>query len=165
MTRDTTSKDYLELKTELRSILISSQQGCNEQQLMRDYANYNSRKEIPFRTMGYRSLIELLTSMPDVARIDQTSMPIIIHGVADQNTLHIKKFVMTQKRNKKKSGNSRGGMNRNYYGNQRMNGPPAYPRNRQVIHLFPLVFYLLISFRHHTIRVIMVYNIFNLSIK
>jgi hypothetical protein len=103
MNKDTSSDDYVELKTELRSILISSQQGCNEQQLMRDYAAYNARKEIPFRDMGYRSLIELLASMPDVARIDQTRLPLIIHGVADQNTVH-----------------------------NRTNGLSSYSRNRQV---------------------------------
>jgi hypothetical protein len=130
MTKDTSSQEYLDLKTELRSILISSQQGCNEQQLMRDYAAYNARKEIPFRDMGYRSLIELLASMPDVARIDQTRLPLIIHGVADQNTVHIKKFVMTQKR-KRKPGNGRGGSNRNNY-NNRTNGLSSYSRNRQV---------------------------------
>jgi len=134
MARDTSSQEYLDLKTELRSILISSQQGCSEQQLLRDYAAYNARKEIPFRDMGYRSLIELLTSMPDVARIDQTRIPVIIHGVADQATVHIKKFVMTQKR-KKKPGNGRGGIIRNNYGynsQNRINGPLMPSRNRSV---------------------------------
>jgi hypothetical protein len=134
MTKDTSSQEYLDLKAELRSILISSQQGCNEQQLLRDYATYNARKEIPYRDMGYKSLIELLTSMPDVARIDQTRIPVNIHGVADQNTVHIKNFVMTQKR-KKPTRNMRGGMNRYSYGNNsvnRMNGSSTYPRNRQV---------------------------------
>jgi hypothetical protein len=134
MTKDTSSQEYLDLKAELRSLLISSQQGCNEQQLIRDYAEYNARKKIPYGDMGYKSLIELLTSMPDVARIDQTRMPMIIHGVADQNTVHIKKFVMTQKR-KKKPGNTRGGMNRNNYGNNsnyRINVPSTYSRNPQV---------------------------------
>jgi hypothetical protein len=130
MTKDTSSQEYLDLKTELRSILISSQQGCDEQQLGRDYAAYNARKEIPYRDMGYRSLVELLTSMPDVARIDQTRFPIIIHGVADQNTVHIKQMVMTQKR-KKKPGNGRGGAYRNNSFN-RTNGSSMYSRNRQV---------------------------------
>jgi hypothetical protein len=124
MSKDTSSQEYLDLKTELRSLLISSQQGCNIQQLIRDYAAYNGRKEIPFRDMGYKSLIELITSMPDVARIDQTRTPVIIHGVADQNTVHIKKFVMTQKR-KKNTRNIRNVPNRN--------NSSMYSRNRQVI--------------------------------
>jgi hypothetical protein len=128
MAKDTSSQEYLDLKTELRSILISSQQGCNIQQLGRDYAAYNARKEIPFRDMGYRSLIELLTSMPDVARIDHTRAPIIVHGVADQNTAHIKKLVMTQKR-KKNTKNIRNVPNRNNYSSM-------YSRNRQVNFLF-----------------------------
>ncbi|CAF3306994.1 unnamed protein product [Rotaria sp. Silwood2] len=128
MNKDTCSQEYLDLKTELRSLLISSQQGCNEQQLMRDYDEYNGRK-VPFREMGYANLIELLTSMPDVARIDQTRRPIIIHGIADQSTVHIKKFVMAQKR-KKPSRNVRGGMNRNNV-NTRISGPLMSSRNRQ----------------------------------
>jgi hypothetical protein len=131
MNKDTTSQEYLDLKAELRSILISSQQGCNELQLMRDYGAYNAHKPIPFRDMGYNTLIDLLKSMPDVAKIDQSRGPMIIHGVPDENTAHIKKLVMTQKRNKKKA-NVHGGMARNYYTNNRSNGPSMYPRFRQV---------------------------------
>ncbi|CAF3935906.1 unnamed protein product, partial [Rotaria sp. Silwood1] len=75
---------------------------------MRDYDEYNGRR-IPFRDMGYTTLIELLISMPDVARIDQTRRPIIIRGVADQSTGHIKKFVMAQKRKKSSRNGGRGG--------------------------------------------------------
>ncbi|CAF0783856.1 unnamed protein product [Rotaria sordida] len=128
MAKDTSSQEYLNLKTELRSLLISSQQGCDEYQLMRDYNAYNGRK-IPFHEMGYGNLIELLTSMPDVARMDQTRRPIIIHGIADQSTVHIKKFVMAQKR-KKPSRNGRGGMNRSNF-NNRITGPLMSSRNRQ----------------------------------
>ena len=133
MSKDTTSQEYLDLKAELRSILISSQQGCNEQQLIKDYKAYNGNKSIPFNQMGYNSLIDLLRSMPDVAKIDQSRGLVVIHGVSDQNTAHIQKFVMAQKRNKKK-GNVRGGMGRNYYANNTMNrsnGPFMY-QNRQV---------------------------------
>jgi len=132
MNKDTSSDDYVELKTELRSILISSQQGCNEQQLMRDYSAYNAHKEIPFRQMGYRNLIELLKSMPDVAKIDQTKMPVIIHGVPDQSTAHIKKLVMTQRKTKKKPGNARGNTFRYGYGTNTSTRPTMYARTRQV---------------------------------
>ena len=47
MAKDTQSQEYLDLKAEIRSLLISSQQGCNEQQLISDYASYNARP-IPF---------------------------------------------------------------------------------------------------------------------
>lgn len=106
MAKDTQSPDYLELKAEIRSVLISSQQGCDEQQLMSDFASFNGRT-IPFRQMGYSNLIELLTSMPDVARIDKYKRPIVIHGVADEKTLHIQKFVLGQR--SKKSKKPRGG--------------------------------------------------------
>ena len=100
MSKDNSSQEYLDLKTELRSLLISSPQGCSEQQLLKDYAAYNGLKEIPFRQMGYANLQELLASMPDVANIDYNKNPVIIHGVANQSTIHIKKLVMGQKRKK-----------------------------------------------------------------
>lgn len=130
MSKDTSSDEYLELKAELRSILISSQEGCSEQQLLKEYADYNGHKEIPFRRMGYKSLIELLASMPDVARIDQRRSFVVIHGVADQSTEHIYDFVKKQKRNKK-SMLSRGGMARNNFPN-RFNAPPIPRMNRPV---------------------------------
>lgn len=133
MSKSTNSQEYLELKTELRSLLISSQQGCSQDQLMRDYNQYNGRK-IPFSEMGYSSLIELLRSMPDVARIEQTRTYTTIHGVADESTAHIKKLVMAQKR-KKNARTSRGGINRNNTYN-RASGPSAYPRNRQVCYCY-----------------------------
>ena len=97
MSKDTNSPEYQELKTELRSLLISSQQGCTEQQIIKDYAAYNGAKPVPFRAMGYPSLIDLLRSMPDVARIDAKRVPPIIHGVANEETVHIKKMVMNQR--------------------------------------------------------------------
>ena len=137
MTKDTSSQEYLELKAELRSILISSPQGCSEQQLLKDYAAYNGRKEIPFRQMGYANLRELLASMPDAAKIDYNKNPVIIHGVADESTIHIKKLVMAQKR-KKPARTTRpppiryGG----YNPPTRFNGPMTYSRNRPVSKCF-----------------------------
>ena len=118
MAKDTSSQEYLELKVELRSLLISSQQGCNEHQLSKDYAAFNSANPIPYARLGYGSLIELLMSMPDVARIDNRFGTILIHGVPDTSTKHIKDFVMGQKKKTFK------------YPNQRGYGPP--PRYRQV---------------------------------
>jgi len=124
-----------ELKAELRSILISSQQGCNEQQLMKDYAAYNSNREIPFRQMGFKTLIELLRSMPDVADINFTRSPIVIFGVPDKTTMHIDDMVRNQKR-KKKPASARSNVNRGGYTNYRMNNPNSYARSRPVSTVF-----------------------------
>lgn len=129
MSKDTSSDKYLDLKTELRSILISSQEGCTEQQLLTDYLTYNG-KQIPFREMGYKSLMELLKSMPDVARIAAGKFGTVIHGVSDENTAHIKEFVMRQKKNKK-SAYARGGASRMHYAN-RSSGPAMYQNTRKV---------------------------------
>ena len=123
MAKDTSSKEYLELKVELRSLLISSQQGCNEHQLSKDYAAFNGGNPIPYVRLGFGSLIELLGSMPDVARIDSRFGPILIHGVSDTSTKHIQKLVMGQKKKTFK------------HPNQRSHGPP--PRYRQVSLILP----------------------------
>lgn len=100
MAKDTSSKEYEDLKAELRSLLISSAGGCTEQQLRKDYATYNGNKQIPFQQMGYKTLFELLDSMPDVARVQRSTNPVTILGVADSNTAHIQKFVAQQKKKK-----------------------------------------------------------------
>lgn len=128
MSKDTTSSEYQELKTELRSLLISSQQGCTEQQLIKDYAAYNGTKQIPFRAMGYGSLIDLLRSMPDVARFDARGGQTIIHGVANDVTAHIKKMVMGQR--------SKKGPPRRNYPTQYTNRPSSNYRPR-LVSLFP----------------------------
>ena len=162
MSKDTSSNDYLELKTELRSILISSQEGCTEQQLLKEYAAYNGQREIPFRQMGYKDLNELLKSMPDVARIDTRRGYLVIHGVSDENTAHIKEFVMQQKKTKK-SAHTRAMAFRNIAYN-RPNGPSMYRGTRKVSPYQRDNHYgdLLIFSRAHRIRPIMEYH-FNLS--
>lgn len=130
MSKDTSSADYLELKTEIRSVLISSQNGCDEQLLMKGYAGYNGNKEIPFRRMGFKTLIELLISMPDVARIDRRNGFVVVYGVADQSTIHIDKLVRNQKPNKKAHA-SRGG--RGGYQSSYRPPAPARPRMNRVV--------------------------------
>jgi len=101
MSKDTNSPEYQTLKTEIRAVLISSQNGCTERELIRDYGTYNSNAQIPYRSMGFSSLIELLVSMPDVAYIDTRRSPPVIMGVADESTKHLQELVSRQKSKKK----------------------------------------------------------------
>ncbi|CAF0992819.1 unnamed protein product [Didymodactylos carnosus] len=126
---DNSSKQYVDLKQEIRSLLISSQKGLTESQLQRDYADYNSKKEIPYKVMGYKSLLDLLRSMPDVARIENNN-PLVIHGVADKNTEHLKKMISQQRRSKRtrRSGGSRG-RGGAYFNSTRTRWPRQQPPN------------------------------------
>ena len=54
MSKDTNSQAYLDLKTELRSILISSKLGCSQEQLEKDYYNFN-RRNIPYDEIYHHS--------------------------------------------------------------------------------------------------------------
>ncbi|UJR30989.1 hypothetical protein I4U23_018500 [Adineta vaga] len=67
--------------------------------------------------------------MPDVANIDYNGIPVIVHGVADKHTIHIKNFVMAQKK-KKPSRVTRVVPNR-YNSSNRSNGSFTFPRARQ----------------------------------
>ena len=120
MPKDTSSAEYQLLKTEIRSVLISSQQGCTERELIKDYAAFNGNSEIPFRAMGYSNLMELLSSMPDVARIDHRRSPPIIMGVSDDNTRHIQELVQKQKKDRRS-------LQRRAYNNTRSYPTSQYP--------------------------------------
>jgi hypothetical protein len=91
----------LTVEIELRAILIAYQDGCTEQQLIKDYAKNNDGEDIPYRTLGYGSLMELLKSMHHVAKINYQKHPPMIQGVPNENTKHIHDFVQGQGRKKK----------------------------------------------------------------
>ena len=135
MTGDTRSQKLADLKIELRSLLLPWKRGCNERQLMKDYATHNEG-EIPFREMGFNNLLELLSSMPDAAYVDYRRSPAIIHGVADQNTHHIQKLVMNQKW-KEPPQIDLDGRNRNHLTSSKK-GSSMHIRHRQVDILFLL---------------------------
>ncbi|CAF3708818.1 unnamed protein product [Rotaria sordida] len=99
------------LKQEILSLLVSAKNGLSEYELLNDYRLFNSNKELPYRDLGYSSLIALLRSWPDVCRFQQQGNNIIkILAVEEESTKHILSMVKGQRSNK--SRRARGGRNR-----------------------------------------------------
>lgn len=60
--------DDKEFKKNLKGLIISSPKGLTVSQLLRDYRETIGR-EIPFRAMGYTSIVEYLQNIPDTLRV------------------------------------------------------------------------------------------------
>jgi len=89
--------DKLKLfKIELRSVLLGMKNGASLRQL---HSEYETRMlhPIPFKDLGFRSLVDLIEHMPDVADLDDSTGELRVYAVADQNTAHIARMVSKQK--------------------------------------------------------------------
>jgi predicted choloylglycine hydrolase len=94
-----TSSLLNEIKIEIRSLLISSQNGLSEDELCRDYSLFNSQRSLPYQLFGYSTKTDFLNSLTDIL---YRSSDGYIHPIVDQSTEHIFKFVQQQRKNKKK---------------------------------------------------------------
>lgn len=93
----TDSKDYQQVKKTIRALLLSTKRGCSPRSLVDDY-RYLYGKSIPYKELGFDSLMELLHNMRDVVRV-QCGGPngTKLYGVADDSTRHIAGMVAKQK--------------------------------------------------------------------
>jgi hypothetical protein len=94
-----TSSLLKEIKIEIRSLLISSQNGLRENELCRDYSLFNCQRSLPYQIFGYSTVTDFLNSLTDIL---YRSSDGYIHPIVDQSTKHIYKFVQQQRTNKKK---------------------------------------------------------------
>lgn len=89
-----------EIKKTIRALLISAKNGLSPQQLLRDYLNIVGTT-IPLQDLGFSTLTEAISKMPDVARVEKTfSGRIIYHGVPDTSSKHIADLVSKQRNSK-----------------------------------------------------------------
>jgi hypothetical protein len=100
------------LKQEILSLLVSAKHGLSERELLNDYRLYNSNRELPYRELGYPSLIALLRSWSDVCRFQQqgNNGAIQILAVEEESTKHILSMVKGQRQSKSRR-RGRGGRN------------------------------------------------------
>lgn len=101
------------LKQEILSLLVSAKDGLNEHELLNDYRMFNSNQDVPYRELGYSSLLSLLRTWPDICRFqNQSSGCVKILAVEEENTKHILSMVRGQRASKskrrKRGGKSRG---------------------------------------------------------
>ena len=89
-------------KKYLRSALLTSKGGLPAEQVYRDYRDLVG-EGIPYRRLGYETLENFLTSVPDVCRISRKPTgEVIVGAVADDNTRHIQDLVNRQASKSKK---------------------------------------------------------------
>ena len=104
------------LKQEILSLLVSAKYGLTEHELLNDYRLFNSNRDLPYRDLGYPSLISLLRSWPDVCRFQQqgNNSAMKILAVEEESTKHILSMVKGQRQSKsRRSGRGgRGGRKR-----------------------------------------------------
>ena len=107
------------LKQEILSLLVSAKYGLNEHELLNDYRMFNSNKDLPYRELGYSSLISLLRSWPDICRFQQqgNNGAMKILAVEEESTKHILSMVKGQRAGKSRR-RTRGGQNRGRGGNR-----------------------------------------------
>lgn len=100
------------LKQEILSLLVSSKNGLSEHELLNDYRLFNSNRELPYKNLGYPSLLALLRSWPDVCRFQSqgNNGATKILAVEEENTKHILSMVRGQKQGKSRR-RGRGGRN------------------------------------------------------
>jgi hypothetical protein len=87
-----------ELKIEIRSLLISSQNGLSEEELCRDYSSFNSQRALPYQIFGYSTITDFLNSLNDILYRSSNGL---IYPVVDQSIEHIFKLVQQQRKKKK----------------------------------------------------------------
>lgn len=96
--------DTVELNKIIRSLLLSSKHGLPVNELCSEYYAVTSQV-LPYKSLGYNSAIDLFKDMPDVIQPvfvrdysdgNQTQR-LILKGIADEHTVHIRELVSRQK--------------------------------------------------------------------
>ncbi|NXB34467.1 TDRD5 protein, partial [Eulacestoma nigropectus] len=85
------------LKKEVRAMLIAAKAGLTPEQLEEQYMAMVC-KPLPLRDLGFQSILELVTQMPEVVRIcSSKNGTLILKAIADDSTKGIAKLVANQK--------------------------------------------------------------------
>ncbi|XP_072854264.2 tudor domain-containing protein 5 isoform X4 [Pogona vitticeps] len=85
------------LKKELRSLLIATKDGLTPSNLEQEFKSMIG-EQLPFRALGYSSVMELVQDMPDVVNIcPQRNGIVILKAIADESTKEIASLVAKQK--------------------------------------------------------------------
>ena len=104
-------------KKYIRSCLISTKGFTEINDLDKEYQDVCEAR-IPFRQLGFSSLEEFLTSIPSVCRVRNMGFSVMVEGLADSKTMHIKEMKMREKNTgggKKKKRKGGGGGFGGYY--------------------------------------------------
>lgn len=86
-------------KTALRSLLLSSPRGLSAEQIAKDWEMIMFT-QCPYRELGFKSVVEFVESLPDVAAATREGSYIVYTAVPDKSTAHIKELVDNQRKGK-----------------------------------------------------------------
>ena len=88
------------VKKTIRALLISAKNGLTPNQLAKDYEVIIG-EPLPVKKLGYRSLMDLVYSIPDVIQVTINAYGrITLRGIADTSSRHIAQLVSKQRSTK-----------------------------------------------------------------
>ncbi|XP_017875887.1 uncharacterized protein LOC108622490 [Ceratina calcarata] len=85
-----------EVRTTILAVLVSHKNGCTLSELNKSYYELEGRS-IPWRKFGHCSVQSLLSSMPDIVKMEEKNNEVIITGIPSEKTMHITKMVAHQR--------------------------------------------------------------------
>eukprot|EP00095_Tigriopus_kingsejongensis_P000637 maker-scaffold275_size226830-snap-gene-1.31 protein:Tk00637 transcript:maker-scaffold275_size226830-snap-gene-1.31-mRNA-1 annotation:"tdrd7" len=94
-------KKLKEVKSLLRSLLISAKDGVELNYIIKEYKQMVGT-EIPYRILGYASLEEFLEQITDTCRVARTARGFVLYAISTADTYHITQMVARQKSIKRK---------------------------------------------------------------
>nr|XP_039266210.1 tudor domain-containing protein 5-like [Styela clava] len=100
----------------IRSLLISSPSGLTLNQLERDYQLVENQG-LPYRKFGHTDLLSFVKTLSDVVKIDYRNRELVLYGIADEKTKHIKSMVDHQRKTSR------------YMGLAKVNQPSRRPKS------------------------------------
>ncbi|CAK9812883.1 Tudor domain-containing protein 5 [Anthophora quadrimaculata] len=83
-------------KTTILALLLAHKTGCTLRQLNNDYYELEG-ESIPWKDLGYVSLLDFLNSMPKTVQIEHSNNVIIVKGIASDKSMHVSKLIAGQK--------------------------------------------------------------------
>ncbi|XP_068970164.1 uncharacterized protein [Bombus flavifrons] len=86
-------------QTTILALLITRKGGCTLKQLSNDYYELEG-EHIPWKDLGYNSLLSFLHSMSKTVQIEHKDNTVIIHGIASEKSKHVSKLIAGQKTQK-----------------------------------------------------------------
>ena len=89
-------RDLVFVKRTLRALLISAKNGLSPEQLVRDYQMVIG-EDLPLSRLGFKSVMQLVSSIPDVVQVQKRSGRTLLKGVPDRSVAHIARMVASQK--------------------------------------------------------------------
>ncbi|XP_017767106.1 PREDICTED: uncharacterized protein LOC108555793 [Eufriesea mexicana] len=84
------------IQTTILALLLTQKGGCTLRELDNDYFQLEGMY-IPWKDLGYSSLLSFLRSIPKAVKIENKNNTIIVKGIASDKSIHVSKLVAGQK--------------------------------------------------------------------